>query len=154
MLAGRVLLVAALLPNGLRKLADFYAIAAGIGGMPQMVHGHIFPAVRPLFYFPAPELFLAASVIFDIGASLLVMFGLRARAAALGLAIYCAFATVIYHYDLANPENVRAVMRNLSLIGGLLFVGGSGAGAWALDARRGRRLPDAKEPVQSATGSS
>ena len=138
LLSGRVLLVLALLPNGLRKIFDFHAIAAGIGGTPQMLHGQWFPATHPLFFLPFPGLFLALSTIMDIGASLCVIAGWRTRTAAALLAGYCVIVTVIYHYEVANPENLKAVVRNLSLIGGLLVVAGAGAGRWSLDFHQAR----------------
>lgn len=139
MLIGRVIVVFGLIPNGLRKLGDFNQLAAGMGGTPQVIGGRPFPGLEPLIYFPFPEAFLAGSMLFDIAGSLLVIIGLRTRAAAGVLAGYCLLAMTIYHYDFSDAENLRSVMRSLPLVGGLILIAGSGAGAWSIDGWRDRR---------------
>lgn len=133
MLIGRFIIVFPLIPNGLRKLGHFDQLAAAIGGTPQLIDGRPFPGVEPLFYFPWPALFLGASVLMDIVGSLLVIFGVRTRAVALLLTGYCLLAIAIYHYDISDAENVRSLLRNTPLVGGLLFIAGAGGGRWSLE---------------------
>ena len=137
-LIGRTIIVAELLPNGLGKLSDFSAMAAGMGGVPTTLHGHPFPGA-PLLYFPIPSFFLGCSVLFDLLGAVLIIIGLFARPVGIWLASYCLLAIAIYHSALSDPENLRALLRNLPLVGGVLFIGGVGAGPWSLDAYRASR---------------
>lgn len=139
MLLGRFIIIFGLIPNGLRKLANFSQTAAGIGGVPQVIDGRAFPNVEPLFYFPFPEFFLGCSVLFDIGGAILIIIGLYTRPVALWMFFYCLLAMSLYHYDLAIEGNMMALMRGLPLVGGLLFIAGAGAGRWSLDSLRARR---------------
>jgi putative oxidoreductase len=132
-LIGRFIIVFALIPNGLRKISDFATLAAGMGGERVFVGGHPFPGNARLL-FPFPSFFLTCSILFDILGALLVIIGLRARPVAAWLAFYCLFAIWIYHSDFADAENVKALLRNIPLVGGLLFIAGAGPGGWSVDA--------------------
>lgn len=141
MLVGRVVVVAALLPNGIRKIATFDLTSAMMGGAPPaLVDGRLFPAQTPLFYFPVPGLFLSFSIAFDLIGATLIILGLRTRPVAAFLAAYCMLAMTIYHGNIVTGEDLRQVLRNLPLVGGLLLLAGGGAGAWSVDGwRSGRR---------------
>lgn len=139
-LLGRVLIVFALLPNGLRKIATFGMTAGMMGGAPpQMIDGRMFPPQPPLVTFPAPEAFLAASLTLDIVGALLVIAGWRTRAVAALLAGYGLLAMVIFHGHITSGEDMRQIMRNLPLVGGLLVLAAAGAGAWSIDGWLARR---------------
>ena len=134
MLAGRILVVAALIPNGLRKIATFDVTAAMMGGAPaRLIDGRLFPSQVPLFYFPTPGLFLGVSILFDIVGALMILAGWRARSVAAVMAGYCVVAMTIYHSAIVSPDDVRAILRNLPLVGGMLLLAGAGAGAWSVD---------------------
>ncbi len=134
LLLGRIMIVIGLLPNGLRKVVAFDMTAAMMGGAPPvLIEGRLFPAGPPLFYFPFPELFLAFAASFDILGSLLLIFGLRTRSVAAFLAGYCILAITIYHGNIGGPEDVRAILRNLPLVGALLLLASTGAGQWSID---------------------
>lgn len=139
LLAGRLLTVLALLPNGVRKIATFAQTAAGMGGQPQMIGGRLFPDQTPLLYFPAPELFLGASVVFDLVGAALVITGLRTRTVSLLLAGYVVVAMTIYHSDIRNAQDVMHVLRNLPFLGGLLMLAAVGGGYWSVDGVFARR---------------
>lgn len=149
-LIGRVLIVFALVPNGLRKIAMFGATAAMMGGAaPQMIDGRLFPVQPPLVTFPVPEVFLAASLTLDIVGALLVIAGWRTRLAAAVLSGYVITAMTIFHGNVVSPEDVRQIMRNLPLVGGLLLLAAAGAGAWSVDAWRQRRTSTAAAALQN-----
>lgn len=139
-LIGRVLVVFALLPNGLRKIHTFDVTSAMMGGAPPvMIDGRLFPAQEPLFHFPFPEIFLTGAILFDLLGALLVIVGYRTRPAAGVLAAYCLLAMAIYHSDITGPQDLIAVLRNLPLIGGLLILAAVGAGPLSLDAGSAKR---------------
>lgn len=139
LLVGRLLLVLALFPNGLRKIATFAQTAAGMGGTPQIIGGRPFPDQTPLFYFPAPEIFLGASVVFDLLGTVLIVLGLRTRAVAALLTGYVIIAMSIYHSDIRHGMDAVQVLRNLPFVGGLIILTGVGGGYWSLDGLWSRR---------------
>lgn len=144
MLVGRIVIVFGLIPNGLRKLANFHLLALGMGGEPQIIDGRRFPMpeIDPLVYFPVPHFFLACSVVFDLLGAALVILGFRTRVVAGVLLVYCLMAMTIYHWDFSIPQNLHSVMRTSPLFGGLLFNAAVGAGGISLDAwLRRRRTP-------------
>lgn len=140
LLLGRLLIVVALLENGIRKIATFGMTAAMMGGAPPiMFHGHPFPGQTPLFYFPFPELFLGGSICFDLLGALMVMVGFRTRSAALFLGCYVIFAIAIYHSDVQNLDQALHVVSGFPFVGGLFLIAALGGGAWSLDAWLKRR---------------
>ncbi len=137
-LLGRVFVTVSLIPNGLSKIPDFAKIAAGMGGVPTMVHGHPFPGDARLF-FPFPEFFLFCSITFDVIGSALLIVGLFSRPIAIWMFLYCSLAVIIYHTDFQNPGATMALLRGLPMLGGLLLLAAFGAGNWSLDGwRKGR----------------
>ena len=140
-LIARCVIVGPLIPNGLRKLANFEQMALAMGGTPQVIGGKPFPVpeIEPLITFPLPQLFLAGSVLFDFLAPLLIMLGLRARPAAAFLMVYCLTAMSIYHYDMSTPENLHSAIRTVPMFAGMLYIAAVGAGGWSLDAWLARR---------------
>jgi putative oxidoreductase len=136
-LIGRVVLVAALLPNGAFKLQMFEAIAAAMGGAP--LPGPMIFEQTLLVTFPAPWLFLAASVLLDLVGALMIIVGFKARAVGLVLAVYAVAAIVIFHGAVRGMHDVITVLRNLSLAGGCMLVAAAGPGWWSIDGLRARK---------------
>jgi uncharacterized membrane protein YphA (DoxX/SURF4 family) len=133
LLFGRFAAVIALLPNGARKIATFEATARGMGGEVQMIDGRVFPDQTPLFYFPVPELFLAASTTFDLLGAALVLIGWRTRQVALALALYVLLAMTIYHSDIRHMQDAMQILRNLPFLGALVMLAAVGGGHWSID---------------------
>lgn len=150
MLLGRVMVVLALLPNGARKITTFAQTAAGMGGVPQMIGGRPFPDQQPLFVFPAPELFLGASVLFDILGAVLIILGWRTRTVAACLAGYVLIAMTVFHSDLRHAQDLMQILRNLPFLGGLLLLAAAGAGRWSLD-ERAIAAHDGRVPITNVT---
>lgn len=140
LLLGRLLIVAALIENGIRKIATFGMTAAMMGGAPPITfNGHTFPAQKPLFYFPFPEFFLTGSLCFDLFGALLVMVGFKTRGVALFLAIYIISAITIFHWDNQTLDQVLHVMSIFPFVGGLFLIAALGGGAWSADSWLKRR---------------
>ena len=90
---------------------------------------------------PAPMLLAVAAGVVELVAGVLIIIGWQARWAALALAAFTLVATFIFHNFWAVPEAQQMTqqlmfMKNISVVGGLLFVFAFGAGALSLDARR------------------
>ena len=128
-LAGRLLLAYVFVPAGWGKLVGFAATV-----------GYIASKGVPL-----PELCAAVAVAAELGLGLALLFGFKTRWAALGLAIFVAVITPIFHTYWAVPE-AQAMMqklnfdKNLGIIGGLLALSAFGAGRLSFDGGRAGRI--------------
>jgi putative oxidoreductase len=123
-LAARLAFAVLFVPAGWSKIGGF----AGTAG---------FIASKGL---PLPELGAAIAVAAELGLGLLLLAGLGTRWAALGLALFVAVLTPIFHgFWGVPPEQVamhqQAFFKNLALVGGLLALAAAGAGRYSLDAR-------------------
>lgn len=125
-LVGRILLAFLFVPAGWGKIAGF----AGTAG---------YIASKGL---PMPEVLAAAAIAVELGLGLLLLVGWQTRWAALGLAIFVAVITPIFHGYWAMPEaqqmmQKQAFGKNIAIVGGFLAYAAFGAGRFSLDGRRG-----------------
>jgi putative oxidoreductase len=126
-LIGRLLIAYLFVPAGWGKLVGF----AGTAG---------YIASKGL---PLPELAAALSIAIELGLGLLVLVGWQTRWAALGLALFVAVITPLFHAFWAVPEAQQMMQKisfdkNVAIVGGLLLLVGFGAGRWSIDGRRGQ----------------
>lgn len=124
-LVGRALLAWLFIPSGFAKIAGFAGVA-----------GYIASKGVPL-----PEVSAAIAIAAELGLGLLLLVGWQARWAALGLAVFVAVITPIFHNYWAMPEaqqmmQKQAFNKNLAVVGGLLVLTAFGAGRWSLDGQR------------------
>ena len=126
-LAGRLLMAVLFLPAGIGKLTGF----AGTVGYISSVG------------LPMPQLAAVVALLVEIvgGVALVVGFGTRFAAAV--LAVFTLVASVLFHAFWAVPADQQMIAqllfyKNVAVIGGLLTIAAWGAGAWSVDARRGR----------------
>lgn len=127
-LLGRALVALLFVPAGWAKIAGF----AGITG---------YIASKGV---PLPQVAAAIAIAAELGLGLAILFGWRTRLAALGLAVFTAVITPIFHAYWTFPEaqqmvQQQAFFKNLAIVGGLLVLAAFGAGRLALDARMGPR---------------
>jgi putative oxidoreductase len=123
--AGRVLLSLIFLVSGVGKVFDWPGTAS-------YMEAHGMRAV-PLFLF--------AAIVLEIGGGISLLLGCRARWGALALAVFLVPATIIFHNFLLvegaeRQAQMIQVLKNLALLGGLLFVYGRGAGPYSVDGER------------------
>ena len=126
LLIGRLLLALLFLPAGWGKLTGF------AGSVGYTASGGI----------PMPEVATAVALAVEIVGSLALIFGLGTRWAAVALAFFTLVASFFFHKYWAVPAAqvmMQQLMffKNMAIVGGLLTLAASGAGAWSLDARRG-----------------
>ena len=124
-LIGRVLLAWLFVPAGWGKIAGFAGTAGYIASKG----------------VPFPEVCAALAIAAELGLGLMLLVGWQARWAALGLAIFVAVITPLFHNYWAVPEaqqmmQKQAFNKNLGILGGLLGFAAFGAGAFSLDGRR------------------
>lgn len=133
-LIGRALIALLFIPAGFGKIGGFAEVA-----------GYIASKGLPL-----PEIGAAIAIAAELGLGVLLLVGWQARWAALGLAIFVAVITPVFHNFWAMPEaekmmQQQAFFKNLAVVGGLLVLTAFGPGGWSLDARsrpdEGRRNP-------------
>jgi len=126
-LIGRVLVAYFFVPAGFGKIAGFAGLV-----------GYISSKGVPL-----PEVCAAIAIAVELGLGLLVLVGWQTRWAALGMAIFVAVITPIFHNYWAVPAAQVAAQtmnfnKNMAILSGLLAFAAFGAGRFSLDGMRGR----------------
>lgn len=116
-LLGRVLLALIFLVSGINKITGFsgqvaYAESAGV---------------------PMATAAIVAAIVFELGGALMLILGWKARWGAAALIVYTILATLFFHLDLADQMQQIQLMKNLAIVGGLLFVTAFGTGGCALE---------------------
>jgi len=71
---------------------------------------------------PLAPLLLAAAVALMVVGSVLVISGVRSRLGAILLLLFLVPTTLVFHNDVADPQERIALLKNLSIMGGLLLV--------------------------------
>jgi putative oxidoreductase len=122
-LVARVLLVTLFLLSGFDNITGFAGTAAYI-------------ASKGL---PLPVLGVALAITVEVGASLLVLLGWRARAAALGIGVFSLAAGLLFHAywadvdAAARSDNFINFWKNVAITGGFLMVVAFGPGRFSVD---------------------
>lgn len=123
-LVGAVMLSAIFLISGVGKLTA-----------PGQVIAHIATAGLPF-----ATLGYGIAVVVELGGGLALLLGYRARLAALLLAIFCLAASLAFHTNFVDRNQLGDFLKNMAMAGGLLQVAAYGRGRFSLDARRQGRL--------------
>ena len=89
---------------------------------------------------PAPSFMLAGAIVFLIVGSLSVIVGYKARFGAALLLIFLVLASYYFHAfwkleGQAQQEQMIQFMKNLSMMGAMLFIMANGSGPLSLDSR-------------------
>jgi len=82
---------------------------------------------------PIPGLLLAGNIIFQLVGAISLLIGFKVPLGAVILIIFLIPTTLIFHDFWVNPDETIAFFKNLGLIGGLLLLIVTGAGAVSLD---------------------
>jgi uncharacterized membrane protein YphA (DoxX/SURF4 family) len=82
---------------------------------------------------PIPGLLLAGNIIFQLVGAISLLIGFKVQLGAVILIIFLIPTTLIFHDFWVNPDETIAFFKNLGLIGGLLLLIVTGAGAVSLD---------------------
>lgn len=89
---------------------------------------------------PLPALAAIGAIVVELGGGLLLVAGWQSRLAATALLIFTAVAALIFHAFWAAPAEMAQnqmihFLKNVSIMGGLLYVIAFGAGHVSADAR-------------------
>jgi putative oxidoreductase len=125
LLVARILLALMFVLSGISKLTGLEGTAGYIASVG----------------LPAAQLLAIGAGVLEVVAGVLLIVGWQARWAALALAAFTVLASVLFHNFWAMPKEQQFMqqlmfMKNMAIIGGLLFVFAFGAGSLSLDARR------------------
>jgi putative oxidoreductase len=87
---------------------------------------------------PFPQLLLGLSVLVELGAGAALVLGWKARWAAAALFLWMIPVTAVFHNPWAGDPSQAQVqmvhlMKNLSIMGGLLLALALGPGGWSVD---------------------
>ena len=126
--AGRFLITLLFLRAALGKITGFTAVA----GM--MAKKGV----------PFAEVFLAGAIVLEVAGGLMVLLGWHARLGALLLAVFLVPATLMFHnFWAVDPAQMREAVnqanhfyKNVSILGGLVFIIGMGPGPLSLRPER------------------
>jgi putative oxidoreductase len=93
---------------------------------------------------PAPQVLLVGAIVFLIAGSLSVIVGYQARMGAALLLTFLVLASYYFHpfWKLeghAQQEQMIQFMKNLSMMGGILFIMANGAGPMSVDSLLAKR---------------
>ena len=127
-LAGRILIALIFVLSGFGKITGFegtvgYIVSKGL---------------------PLPQLAAVGAVIVELGAGIMLVLGWKARWAAAAMFVFTALAALIFHNFWAVPADQAQnqmihFMKNISILGGLLYVIVHGSGPLSVDGgERGR----------------
>ena len=95
---------------------------------------------------PAPQLMLVGAIAFLIVGGVSVLVGYQARLGATLLLIFLVLATYYFHAfwkleGQAQQDQMIQFMKNLALMGAMLFIMANGAGAMSMDSCLAKRSP-------------
>lgn len=115
--AGRVLLAAIFIVSGLNKIFNF------AGSQKYMaMHG-----------IPMANIFLICAIVLEIGGSLSILFGFKAKLGALMLTVFIIPTTLIFHTNFSEQMQFIMFLKNIAILGGLLQVASFGPGAISME---------------------
>ena len=133
-LIGRILLAVLFLMSGINKIAN-------PTGTQQYMASMGITWLTMLFYIGA--------IVVEIGGGISLLLGYRARAGAWLLFLFMIPTTLIFHTHFADQNQMIHFLKNLSIMGGLLYVAAYGAGHLSMDT--GLERSDAAAPVAATS---
>lgn len=123
-LIGRILLALIFIISGWGKIGGF-----------AMTSGYM--ASKGL---PMAEVLLVIAIAIELVGGLMIVFGWKARWAALAIFLFLIPTTLIFHaFWAVGPDEVRNqtnhFLKNVAIMGGMLYIMAFGPGRYSLDAR-------------------
>ncbi|QWP75901.1 DoxX family protein [Lysobacter sp. K5869] len=85
-----------------------------------------------------PGALLWPTIVFEIGAGLLIALGYRTRVVAALLVGFCLMTAAIFHHQFADQIQMIMFLKNITMAGGFLLLSSVGAGTISLDSKVGR----------------
>lgn len=126
-----------------RMLMAFIFLFAGLGKVTGFEGTVGYIASKGL---PLPQLAAIAAILIELGGGILLVIGWKARWAAAALMVFAGLTAVIFHdFWAVTPDQAQNqmihFMKNIAMMGGLLFIVVHGSGPVSVDARDRARYP-------------
>lgn len=123
--AGRILMALIFLVSGFGKITGFAGTAGYMASLG----------------LPFAEALLAGALVFELAGAIMLILGWRVHWGALLLIVFMIPATLMFHnfwaVDAAQYQNqLNHFLKNVAMVGGLLYVMAFGAGPLGLDSRK------------------
>ncbi len=120
-----------------RLLLAFMFVFSGVGKIGSYAGTAGYMAAKGL---PFPELLLPLVIAVEVGGGLMLVFGWHARLAAFALCGFTFLAALVFHNFWAVPgdqaqNQMIHFMKNVTIMGGMMYVMAFGAGPLSLDHR-------------------
>lgn len=119
-LLGRILIAAIFLLSGFNKIMA-----------PGQTQAYMESAGMPM-----SGLFLIGAIVLEVGGALSLLLGAYTFWGSLALLVFMIPTTLIFHTNFADPNQMIHFMKNLAIIGGILYVMEAGPGRISIDAKR------------------
>lgn len=123
-LTGRILLALIFVLSGFNKIGGFDGTVAYMAGAG----------------LPFASALLVLTIAMELGGGLLLVAGWQTRWVALAFFLFLIPVTLVFHTASSNPAQAQQQMiqllKNISIMGGMLQLFAYGAGAWSVDGRR------------------
>ena len=107
------------------------------------LYAHVYQSLNnPVFYqnfqqylgsFGLPGIFAPLMILIEIVGAVLLLVGFKTRFAALLLAAYSVFVALMFHNQLANPQELLSCLQYLAVAGGMLAIAANPVSAWSID---------------------
>jgi putative oxidoreductase len=93
---------------------------------------------------PFPQILMPAAILVELGGGLALMLGWKTRWVAFAIFLFVIPTTLVFHNFWADPPEQAQMqtiqfLKNLAIMGGLLYVMAFGAGPLSVDGTRRRR---------------
>jgi putative oxidoreductase len=82
---------------------------------------------------PFTEVALMLSILIELGGGLMIAFGFYARWAALAIFLFLIPVTYIFHPFWVDPAEMNSFMKNVAIMGGMLYIMNYGSGRFSLN---------------------
>ncbi len=111
-----------------RAMMALIFILSGVGKI-----GAIEPTKLYMEAFGLPSVLLAPTILFEIGAGLLMLIGFQTRLLALALAGFSLLTAIVFHRDFGDQIQQIMFLKNVAIAGGFLVLAQTGAPQMSLD---------------------
>jgi uncharacterized membrane protein YphA (DoxX/SURF4 family) len=81
---------------------------------------------------PMPDVLTWLVIAMELAFTVMILIGYKTRLVALGLVIWLIPVTFVMHPP-NDDKQLGAFMKNMAIIGGLIFIAKSGVGEWAVE---------------------